>query len=161
MFFSGVKATVINVMFCSLNSGNSVLKSQITGSDFQKSNGKLMRLQTSKGRDTSMSTKCANPGCSEEFQYLHQGKVFVLGSNRRENLISSRVNFAGCLDYLQYVWLCDKCAQRFDCVLDDETRIKIRARRKFSGLIVALVSAMGFRLIPALDLFSDLWELVA
>ena len=46
-------------------------------------------------------------------------------------------------------------------MLDDETRIKIRARRKFSGLIVALVSAMGFRLIPALDLFSDLWELVA
>jgi len=107
-----------------------------------------------------MSTKCASPGCSEKFRYLHQGKVFVLGSTRRENLVSSRVNFAGYVDYLQYVWLCDKCARRFDCVLDDEHRIKIRARREFSGLIVALVSAMGLQLVPALDLFSDLCELV-
>jgi hypothetical protein len=108
-----------------------------------------------------MLSSCANPSCSEEFRYLHQGKLFILTHARNEKIISKRLDFAGHVDHLHYAWLCDRCAPTFEVVLDSEDRVKIRARYDFSGLAVAVAAFIGLQLTPAMGLACNLCELVA
>ena len=60
-----------------------------------------------------MLSKCANPGCSASFLYLHQGKLFRLetggnGDDRRVDLADSQGKHPS--RRLEYFWLCDECA---------------------------------------------------
>jgi len=60
-----------------------------------------------------MLSKCANPGCSASFLYLHQGKLFRLETNGNGD--DPRIDGAdprgkNSSRRLEYFWLCDKCA---------------------------------------------------
>jgi hypothetical protein len=60
-----------------------------------------------------MLSKCANPGCSASFLYLHQGKLFRLETNGNGD--NTRIDGAdphgkNSSRRLEYFWLCDECA---------------------------------------------------
>lgn len=60
-----------------------------------------------------MLSKCANPGCSEQFRYLHQGRLFQLAPTPA--VASSNVPF----DVVhERFWLCDRCAKSMSLVWD-------------------------------------------
>lgn len=60
-----------------------------------------------------MLSKCANPGCSEQFRYLHEGKLFQLAATPA--IASSGVPF----EVLQErFWLCDRCSKSLSLVWD-------------------------------------------
>jgi hypothetical protein len=56
-----------------------------------------------------MLSKCANPGCSATFLYLHQGKLF-----RHENQANGSENpdpsTKKLVPRIEFFWLCDDCA---------------------------------------------------
>ncbi len=66
-----------------------------------------------------MLSKCANPGCSHPFLYLHEGKLFRVDVPRQQ--ISDA---AGSMDIeqrklpqrVEYFWLCDSCASHLTIV---------------------------------------------
>lgn len=53
-----------------------------------------------------MLAKCANPGCSAPFRYLHEGKLFRLDLGAGPPSVSEHVPRR-----LQYFWLCERCAR--------------------------------------------------
>jgi hypothetical protein len=60
-----------------------------------------------------MLSKCANPGCSASFLYLHQGKLFRLetsgnGDDTRIGVPDPQGKNSS--RRLEYFWLCDDCA---------------------------------------------------
>jgi hypothetical protein len=65
--------------------------------------------------------KCANPACSAQFRYLHQGKLFEVEVQYAESPPSDRPtkpdNGKG---HVERCWLCDDCAAhitlRFDAL---------------------------------------------
>lgn len=107
-----------------------------------------------------MLSKCANPPCSHRFRYLHEGKLFLLHSSR-DGDSSLRVNFAGHIDGIQYAWLCDKCARKFEVVLDEEDNIKIRSQYPLSGLIASLGLILGLNLWSAATVTADVVEMMS
>jgi hypothetical protein len=59
-----------------------------------------------------MLSKCANPGCSASFLYLHQGKLFRLETNGNGDASIDGADPRGknSSRRLEYFWLCDECA---------------------------------------------------
>jgi hypothetical protein len=61
-----------------------------------------------------MLSKCANPDCSEEFRYLHQGKIFFLSPTPEvEAVVGDSLNIL-----LERFWLCDRCCREMTMVWD-------------------------------------------
>jgi len=63
--------------------------------------------------------KCANPVCSAQFRYLHQGKLFEVEVQYAESLTSDGQTKPGNgKGHAERCWLCDECAAhitlRFD-----------------------------------------------
>jgi len=63
--------------------------------------------------------KCANPVCSAQFRYLHQGKLFEVEVQYAESPTSDSQSKAGNgKGHAERCWLCDECAAhitlRFD-----------------------------------------------
>ncbi len=108
-----------------------------------------------------MLSSCANPSCVRKFRYLHEGKLFLLQSSRNTTERSSRVDFAGHVEHLHYAWLCDRCSQTFEVVLDSEERIKVRTRYDLTGLAVGFVAVVGLHLASVAGVASDICALVA
>ncbi|HET9306482.1 MAG TPA: hypothetical protein VFO46_10680 [Candidatus Sulfotelmatobacter sp.] len=54
-----------------------------------------------------MLSKCANPECSNQFRYLHQGKIFVLTP------IPELEEAGLCVlqSFHERFWLCDRCCK--------------------------------------------------
>jgi hypothetical protein len=82
-----------------------------------------------------MLSKCANPGCSASFLYLHTGKLFLLeiarnsrpeDSVEKENQVPVR--------RLEYFWLCTKCCEEMTLTADRRGKLLIAraATRKAS-----------------------------
>jgi hypothetical protein len=61
-----------------------------------------------------MLTKCANPGCSEQFLYLHQGKLFHLSPIPELQKFSEE----SCTGLYERYWLCDQCCKTFTVIWD-------------------------------------------
>lgn len=62
----------------------------------------------------AMLSKCANPKCSEQFRYLHQGRLFCLTPTPEVQA----TNY-GSLEFLcERFWLCDRCAKQMRVVWD-------------------------------------------
>jgi len=108
-----------------------------------------------------MLSKCANPPCNRKFRYLHQGKLFVLKSAHKVDRSSSRVNFAGHVDGIQYAWLCDKCAGKYEVALDPDDRVKVRPLYEFSGIVATLGVSIGLPLLTAASIATDLSDLLS
>ena len=59
-----------------------------------------------------MLSKCANPECSEQFRYLHQGKLFHLSPTPNLLVVDD-----DSYDYLyERFWLCDQCSRTMTLV---------------------------------------------
>ena len=62
--------------------------------------------------------KCANPVCSAQFRYLHQGKLFEVEVQYAESLTSGQTKPGNGKGHAERCWLCDECAAhitlRFD-----------------------------------------------
>lgn len=60
----------------------------------------------------TMVSKCANPACSEQFRYLHEGKLFHLTPTPE-----IQASEDGELPFLyERFWLCDACAKKMTLV---------------------------------------------
>lgn len=72
-----------------------------------------------------MLSKCANPGCSKHFLYLHEGKLFRMetGSNGRDKPSSDAD--APIRRHLEFFWLCDDCARHLT-VLRDSNGVRVQ-----------------------------------
>jgi hypothetical protein len=61
-----------------------------------------------------MLSKCANPECSEQFRYLHQGKMFCLIPTPKAAATSY-----GSPEFLyERFWLCDRCSKEMKVTWD-------------------------------------------
>ena len=61
-----------------------------------------------------MLSKCANPECSEQFRYLHQGKMFCLIPAPKAAATSY-----GSLEFLyERFWLCERCSKNMKVTWD-------------------------------------------
>ena len=61
-----------------------------------------------------MLSKCANPECSNQFRYLHQGKIFVLTP-------TPELEAGGLYDlesFHERFWLCARCSKEMKFVWD-------------------------------------------
>ena len=52
-----------------------------------------------------MLSKCANPACSAQFRYLHQGKIFQLSPTPEVDAMTGGI-FE---QFYERFWLCEKC----------------------------------------------------
>ena len=58
-----------------------------------------------------MLRKCANPVCSAQFRFLHQGKLFEIEVQYSESLPANRQPQMGNgRIQIERLWLCDECA---------------------------------------------------
>jgi hypothetical protein len=60
-----------------------------------------------------MLSKCANPVCDTKFQYLHQGRVYVVRYRAfaQQKMLSSGLEFSEELDRVEHLWLCSDCSR--------------------------------------------------
>ncbi len=49
-----------------------------------------------------MVSRCANPNCTAQLRYLHQGRLFVIWPSKSTLVPEQRI---------RYVWLCDSCCR--------------------------------------------------
>jgi hypothetical protein len=85
-----------------------------------------------------MVSKCANPGCTTPFLYLHQGKLFRMeaevlavngipvGSGHEEKKLARRI---------EYFWLCNECAKAITLTFEKGVGVTIKP------LVLALKAA--------------------
>lgn len=59
-----------------------------------------------------MVSKCANPQCSEQFRFLHEGRLFQLTPTPEVQVISEDDNPA----LYERFWLCDRCSKQMTLV---------------------------------------------
>lgn len=67
-----------------------------------------------------MLSGCADPPCSNQFRYMHQGRLFLLKGT--DNDSEQHV------EHLRYAWLCDKCASKLEVTVDSHERVEVRKR---------------------------------
>ena len=85
-----------------------------------------------------MVSKCANPRCSREFKYMHEGKVFQLGLYRAAlttDLYEDR--FAPELEphpRVELFWLCDDCSQMFTLVVHGGNMVTLEPMEDYEPL---------------------------
>lgn len=75
-----------------------------------------------------MLSKCANPACSADFRYLHQGMLFLRESCSPEDRPASVSNKKNAS--IEYYWLCDQCARNFTLAVQGNC---IRVVPQFTG----------------------------
>jgi hypothetical protein len=82
-----------------------------------------------------MLSKCANPGCTALFRYLHQGKLFRLDASSEEPASQSTKKPAR---RVEYFWLCDECAARVTLHYKSDVGITLES---VSTALMRIVSA--------------------
>lgn len=73
-----------------------------------------------------MVSKCANPNCSEQFRYLHQGKLFHLSPVPDLEHITEET----CGGLYERFWLCEECCKKFTVVWDGEQAQVVSSRNR-------------------------------
>jgi hypothetical protein len=61
-----------------------------------------------------MLSKCANPDCSAQFQYLSQGKLFQLSPTPEVDAITGGI----WEHFYERFWLCEKCCKEMKVIWD-------------------------------------------
>ena len=78
-----------------------------------------------------MLSKCASPGCSNIFRYLHEGKLYLI--DFKAALIRRKHPAANALhegkSALEYVWLCAACARGLTIYVDPDAGICVVHRQ--------------------------------
>jgi hypothetical protein len=76
-----------------------------------------------------MVSKCANPGCSTPFRYLHEGKLFRL---QTEAAPAGGPTFGADPDvkkpprHIEFFWLCDHCAGSMTLIFDRNVGLMVK-----------------------------------
>lgn len=65
-----------------------------------------------------MLSKCANPGCSKHFLYLHEGKLFRIETQANGHTGPSPDADGPIHRRLEFFWLCGECAQHLTVARD-------------------------------------------
>jgi hypothetical protein len=79
-----------------------------------------------------MLSKCANPECSEQFRYLHQGKLFCLHPTPR-----IAASTYGSLELLyERFWLCDRCCKEMQVIWDGVKAKVVPLPRRMTAMAV-------------------------
>jgi hypothetical protein len=79
-----------------------------------------------------MLSKCANPGCRNEFRYLHDGKLYLIDSKAvafARRSLSANARYERTFAALEYVWLCSSCAVDLTIHADPEHGISVVRKR--------------------------------
>jgi hypothetical protein len=67
-----------------------------------------------------MISKCANPGCSARFLYLHTGKLYRIERENRKDDTQPLLGFGPDARRhtrsVEFFWLCEKCASSLTLV---------------------------------------------
>jgi hypothetical protein len=71
-----------------------------------------------------MLSKCANPGCTANFLYLHQGKLFRLNV-ANDIPVSSSPPQAKTAQRVEFFWLCSQCASELTIDYDQRTGVEV------------------------------------
>jgi hypothetical protein len=76
-----------------------------------------------------MVSKCANPGCSTPFLYLHEGKLFRFehdGEATRGPSFGAELGLRKPARHIEFFWLCDRCVGRMTVAFEKGVGIKVR-----------------------------------
>jgi hypothetical protein len=76
-----------------------------------------------------MVSKCANPGCSTPFLYLHEGKLFRFEHDEETvggPSFGAELGSRKPARRIEFFWLCDRCAGRMTVVFERGVGIKVR-----------------------------------
>jgi hypothetical protein len=79
-----------------------------------------------------MLSKCASPGCSTPFRYLHEGKLYLID---RKAASAGRkppadLRYARKSRGLEYVWLCSSCCSDLTIQVDDDHGVRVVRKRR-------------------------------
>jgi len=93
-----------------------------------------------------MVSKCANPECSVPFLYFHQGRLFRLETEGREDRrhhLGDETGVRKLLRRIEFHWLCSQCAEKMTISFDKASGVSVRPRpaRPQSVCIPARASA--------------------
>ncbi|MBZ5705727.1 MAG: hypothetical protein LAN63_10265 [Acidobacteriia bacterium] len=73
-----------------------------------------------------MVSKCANPGCSTPFLYLHEGRLFRFETGVGNGSASgTEANGRQPMRRIEFFWLCDHCAGRMTVVFEEGAGVKV------------------------------------
>ena len=73
-----------------------------------------------------MLSKCANPACNAQFQYLHIGKLFAIEYRRRTQVrMPTSAELVPTNDELRYFWLCSTCCKSMTIQLSGAGGIRL------------------------------------
>lgn len=72
-----------------------------------------------------MLSKCANPGCTATFLYLHQGKLFRLNVGNDIPGSSSLSQKTKTASHVEFFWLCSQCATELTVDYDHGTGVAV------------------------------------
>jgi hypothetical protein len=79
-----------------------------------------------------MLSKCASPGCSTPFRYLHEGKLYLINckvaaAGRKP---PADLRYARKSRGLEYVWLCSSCCRDSTIQVDDDHGVRVVRKRE-------------------------------
>jgi hypothetical protein len=72
-----------------------------------------------------MLSKCASPGCSNTFRYLHEGKLYLIGSKAASARRKRPATLYEGGSTLEYVWLCSSCSRDLTIHVDPDFGISV------------------------------------
>lgn len=67
-----------------------------------------------------MLSKCANPNCSANFLYLHEGRLFRSESAMDDGFVSNDAGMKKSPRRIEFFWLCSNCAPRMTLIRNGE-----------------------------------------
>ena len=79
-----------------------------------------------------MLSKCASPGCSTPFRYLHEGKLYLIDRNAASVgcKLSGDLRYARKSRGLEYFWLCSSCCSDLTIQVDDDHGVRVVRKRE-------------------------------
>jgi hypothetical protein len=79
-----------------------------------------------------MVSKCANPGCSTPFRYLHEGKLFraEMDAPQEGPSQSEARDFTGRATRIEFFWLCEGCSRAMTLTFKKGIGVMAQARAK-------------------------------
>jgi hypothetical protein len=73
-----------------------------------------------------MITKCANPGCSNHFLYMNDGKVFRFELRCATDGDASFTNQKKTARRIEFFWLCSNCAASMTVTYQQESGVGVQ-----------------------------------
>lgn len=77
-----------------------------------------------------MLSKCANPNCSNTFRYLHEGKLYLIGSRPEKARRNDLSRHTGEPRPPAYAWLCSSCCRYMAIRFDQEVGAVVIGKSK-------------------------------